>query len=185
MKFKRLLTLSTAFILFTSGSAFASSFEEYVQRLGEHPQVESILAESEASKAQAQGELGLPDPMVMIGVDNVPISDPAFDRFLPTSKVIGFSQAIPNPALRGAKSEKLEQMSEKQKLMADYTNARLRFMLVSKLAEYESVKTQKKLIKTQLGYYHELEDTFKGQIESGRAVYQRFSEVDVERAETE
>ena len=119
MKFKRLLTLSTAFILFTSGSAFASSFEEYVQRLGEHPQVESILAESEASKAQAQGELGLPDPMVMIGVDNVPISDPAFDRFLPTSKVIGFSQAIPNPALRGAKSEKLEQMSEKQKLMAD------------------------------------------------------------------
>ena len=185
MKFKRLLTLSTAFILFTSGSAFASSFEEYVQRLGEHPQVESILAESEASKAQAQGELGLPDPMVMIGVDNVPISDPAFDRFLPTSKVIGFSQAIPNPALRGAKSEKLEQMSEKQKLMADYTNARLRFMLISKLAEYESVKTQKKLIKTQLGYYHELEDTFKGQIESGRAVYQRFSEVDVERAEAE
>ena len=121
MKFKRLLTLSTAFILFTSGSAFASSFEEYVQRLGEHPQVESILAESEAFRAQAQGELGLPDPMVMIGVDNVPISDPAFDRFLPTSKVIGFSQAIPNPALRGAKSEKLEQMSEKQKLMADYT----------------------------------------------------------------
>ncbi|MCS5596995.1 MAG: TolC family protein [Alphaproteobacteria bacterium] len=185
MKFQRLLTISTALILFTSGSALASSFEEYVQRLSEHPQVESILADSEASKAQAQGELGLPDPMFMIGVDNVPISDPAFDRFLPTSKVIGFNQKIPNPALRGAKSEKLEQMSEKQKLMADYTNARLRFMLVSKLAEYESVKTQQKLIKTQLGHYHELEDTFKGQIESGRAVYQRFSEVDVERAEAE
>ena len=185
MKFQRLLTISTALILITSGSAFASSFEEYVQRLGEHPQVESILAKSEASKAQAEGELGLPDPMVMIGVDNVPISDPAFDRFLPTSKVIGFNQKIPNPALRGAKSEKLEQMSEKQKLMADYTNARLRFMLISKLAAYESVKTQKKLIKTQLGHYHELEDTFKGQIESGRAVYQRFSEVDVERAEAE
>jgi len=185
MKFKRLLIISTAFILLTSGSAFAASFEEYVQRLSEHPQVGSILAESEASKAQAQGELGLPDPMFMIGVDNVPISDPAFDRFLPTSKVIGFSQSIPNPALRGAKAGKFEQISEKQKLMADYTNARLRFMLISKLAEYESVKTQQKLIKTQLGHYHELEDTFKGQIESGRSVYQRFSEVDVERAEAE
>lgn len=185
MKFQRLLSISTALILFTSGSALASSFEEYVQRLSEHPQVESILADSEASKAQAQGELGLPDPMFMIGVDNVPISDPAFDRFLPTSKIIGFNQKIPNPALRGAKSEKLEQVSEKQKLMADYTNARLRFMLISKLAEYESVKTQQKLIKTQLGHYHELEDTFTGQIESGRAVYQRFSEVDVERAEAE
>lgn len=185
MKFKRLLSISTALILLTLGSANAASFEEYIQRLSEHPQVGSILAESEASKAQAQGELGLPDPMFMIGVDNVPISDPAFDRFLPTSKVIGFSQAIPNPALRSAKSEKLEQMSEKQKIMADYTNARLRFMLISKLAEHESVKTQQKLIKTQLGHYHELEDTFKGQIESGRSVYQRFSEVDVERAEAE
>tara|TARA_R110002072_G_scaffold18082_4_gene68052 strand:- start:471 stop:1706 length:1236 start_codon:yes stop_codon:yes gene_type:complete len=185
MKLKRLLSISTALILLTSGSASAASFEEYIQRLSEHPQVGSILAESEASKAQAQGELGLPDPMFMIGVDNVPISDPAFDRFLPTSKVIGFSQAIPNPALRSAKSGKLEQMSEKQKIMADYTNARLRFMLISKLAEHESVKTQQKLIKTQLGHYHELEDTFKGQIESGRSVYQRFSEVDVERAEAE
>ena len=78
-------------------TAHAETFEEYVQRLSEHPQVESILAESEASKAQAQGELGLPDPMVMIGVDNVPISDPAFDRFLPTSKVIGFSQSYSEP----------------------------------------------------------------------------------------
>tara|TARA_R110002126_G_scaffold291807_1_gene459760 strand:+ start:212469 stop:213389 length:921 start_codon:yes stop_codon:yes gene_type:complete len=76
-------------------------------------------------------------------------------------------------------------MSEKQKLMADYTSARLRFMLVTKLAEYESVKTQRGLIKKQLGYYHQLEETFKGQIESGRSVYQRFSEVDVERAEAE
>jgi outer membrane protein, heavy metal efflux system len=179
------IIFTALFALLASMPAHAESFEAYVKRLSEHPQVESILAGSEALKSQAEGELGLPDPMFMIGVDNMPISDPAFDRFLPTSKVIGFSQSIPNPAAREAKSERYEQMSEKQKLMADYTNARLRFMLISKLAEYESVKTQKKLIKTQLGHYKELENTFKGHIESGRAVYQRFSEVDVERAEAE
>lgn len=179
------IIFTALFALLASMPAHAETFEAYVKRLSEHPQVESILAGSEALKSQAEGELGLPDPMFMIGVDNMPISDPAFDRFLPTSKVIGFSQSIPNPAARKAKSERYEQMSEKQKLMADYTNARLRFMLISKLAEYESVKTQKKLIKTQLGHYKELENTFKGQIESGRAVYQRFSEVDVERAEAE
>lgn len=179
------IIFSALFALLAPMPAHAETFEAYVQRLSQHPQVESILAGSEALKSQAEGELGLPDPMFMIGVDNVPISDPAFDRFLPTSKVIGFSQSIPNPAARKAKSERYEQMSEKQKLMGDYTNARLRFMLISKLAEYESVKTQKKLIKTQLGHYKELENTFKGQIESGRAVYQRFSEVDVERAEAE
>lgn len=188
MRFTQLyIKLFTTFIalLVVTPIARAESFDVYVQRLSQHPQIESILTGSAALKAQAEGELGLPDPMFMIGVDNVPTSDPAFDRFLPTSKVIGFSQSIPNPAVRQAKSERFEQMSEKQKLIADYTNARLRFMLISKLAEYESVKTQIKLIGKQLSYYKELENTFKGQIESGRSVYQRFSEVDVERAEAE
>ena len=132
------IILTAFFALLSFMPAHAETFEAYVQRLSQHPQVESILAGSEALRSQAQGELGLPDPMFMIGMDNMPISDPAFDRFLPTSKVIGFSQAIPNPAAREAKSERYEQMSEKQKLIADYTNARLRFMLISKLAEYES-----------------------------------------------
>ncbi len=177
--------LSTAMILFTSSAALATSFDEYVQRLGEHPQVMSILSQSEASKASAQGALGLPDPIIMLGVENMPVSDMAFDRFLPTSKVIGFNQKIPNPYMLRAKYDKLEQLSEKQKLMADYTRARLRFMLVTKLAERKAVKEQVALIKEQLGFYQELEDTFTGQIESGRSVYQRFSEVDVERAEAE
>ncbi len=185
MAIKQFLSLATALVIFVPHFAFAASFDEYVQRLNNHPQVMSILAESESLSAQAQGEMGLPDPTFSIGVDNVPISDPAFDRFLPSSKVIGFNQKIPNPLLLRAKSDKLEQISEKQKLMADYTAARLRFMLVTKLAEHKAVKTQMGLIKKQLRLYHELEDTFKGQIESGRAVYQRFSEVDVERAEAE
>lgn len=180
-----IILFTALFVWLAYAPAYAETFEVYVQRLSQHPHVESILAGSEALKSQAEGELGLPDPMFMIGIDNMPISDPAFDRFLPTSKVIGFSQKIPNPAARAAKSERFEQMSEKQKLMADYTRARLRFMLISKIAEYDSVKTQEKLIGKQLGHYKELENTFKGQIESGRSVYQRFSEVDVERAEVE
>ena len=163
----------------------ADTFEDYIERLGQHPQVLGVLAETEALKHQAKGELGLPDPTLFIGVDNVPISDPAFDRFLPSSKVIGFTQKIPNPAIRKAKSARFTQMSAKSRLMAEYTNARLRFMLIAKLAEYKSVKTQIDLLHQQLGYYQELENTFKGQIASGRSVYQRFSEVDVERAEAE
>lgn len=186
MNYKRFLSLNTfALTLLLSGSALATSFEEYVQRLGAHPQVMSIMAKSDASIAQAQGVRGLPDPVIMIGVDNVPISDPSFDRFLPTSKVIGFSQDIPNPAVREAASARLEQISEKQSLTAAYTKERLRFMLIVKLAEFKSVQTQQKLMKRQLSFYQELEDTFKGQIESGRSLYQRFSEVDVERAEVE
>ncbi len=181
-----LFVLCAALVLLSfSSNSLASSFDEYIQRLSDHPQVMSILSQSEALNEQAQGELGLPDPVFSIGVDNVPISDPAFDRFLPTSKVIGFSQNIPNPVARAAKYDRLQQLSEKQKLIANYTASRLRFMLIAKLGEFEAVKNQKKLIKKQLGFYKELENTFKGQIEAGRSVYQRFSEVDVERAEAE
>ena len=35
---------------------------------------------------------------------------------------------------------------------ADYMKERMRFMLISKMAEYESVKTQKKLIKKPMNY---------------------------------
>ena len=181
------LSLFSVFIVTISAinPVYAASFEDYVQKLAEHPQAMSILSESEATRAQAKGELGLPDPMFMIGVDNVPVSDPAFDRFLPTSKVIGFSQAIPNPVLLGAKSRKLNEVSAKQQLLADYTIERLRYMFISKLAEYENINTQEEVIHQQLSYYKELENAFKGQLESGRSVYQRFSEIDVERAEAE
>jgi cobalt-zinc-cadmium efflux system outer membrane protein len=180
-----LATVAALLTIAFQSPAYAETFEEYVQKLAEHPQAMSILSESEATKAQAKGELGLPDPMIMIGIDNVPISDPAFDRFLPTSKVIGFSQAIPNPVLLGAKSRKLDEVSAKQKLLADYTVERLRYMFISKLAEYENVKTQEDVIHHQLSHYKELENAFKGQLESGQSVYQRFSEIDVERAEAE
>lgn len=143
------------------------------------------MAEGKAFDNEAQGALGLPDPILMLGVDNMPVSDPEFDRFLPTSKVIGFSQAVPNPSERKARQSRYRQMSEKQQWVAGYTKSRLRAMLVSYLADYRNVQTKQTLINEQLSYYRQLEDTFKGQVEAGGAVYQRFSEIDVERAEAE
>lgn len=166
-------------------ASWAADFDDYVQRLAEHPQVQRFVAEGKAFDNEAQGAIGLPDPMLMLGVDNMPVSDPEFDRFLPTSKVIGFSQAVPNPYERKAKRDRYRQMSEKQQWVADYTENRLRAMLVSYLADYQNVQTKQALINEQLSYYRQLEDTFKGQVEAGGAAYQRFSEIDVERAEAE
>lgn len=185
MRLTLLLGAGAALVTLLPGPAQATSFEGYVQRLAQHPQVESVLADSEALRAQAEGELGLPDPVFMMGVDNVPVSNMEFDRFLPTSKVIGISQSIPNPTARRARAQYFEQMSEKQDLVARYTNARLRSMLISKISEYKSVRTQIGLIKQQISYYVDLENAIKGQMEAGGSVYQRFSEVDVERAEAE
>lgn len=170
------------FLIFFTGTAQAATFDDYVERLAEHPQVVQILEQGTRYQELADGEMGLPDPTIMLGVDNVPVNDPAFDRFLPTSKVIGFSQAIPSYSLRQAKSEKQEALSEKQQLMADYTHERLKAMLITMLAKHDQVVKQQEYAEKQLKHYQELENYFKGRLESGSSVYWRFSQVDVERS---
>lgn len=163
----------------------AGSLESYVAKLENHPQLQQILEQSIQFEELAEGEKGLPDLQIIIGVDNVPINNPAFDRFLPTSKTIGFRQQIPSFSLRDAKSEKQLQLSKRQKLMAAYTKQRLKALLISELVELDKIRTQEKLIKKQLGFYRSLEKDINSQLESGDPVYGRFSEIDVERAEIE
>jgi outer membrane protein, heavy metal efflux system len=179
------LNINAVLILLISSISNASTFDEYVERLNKHPQVESISSESETMKMLSLGELGLPDPVLMTGAKNIPISRSGSGRFDPTASVYGISQMIPNPISRKAKSEKFSQSSKKKQLIAIYTKERLRFILIAKMAEYKNLKTQRIILKKQLEYYKDLDITFKGQIESGRSVYKRFSEVDVERAKSE
>lgn len=177
----------TFLILFSAASANAETsdaknFDMYVQRLAEHPQVTQILEQGTRFKELSDGEMGLPDPNIILGVDNLPVNDPAFDQFLPSSKVIGFKQQIPSYSLRKAKSERQEELSAKQQLIADYTMQRLKAMLTSMLASLDKVKQQEAYAKKQLEHYKSLEEYFKGRLESGSGVYWRFSEVDVERS---
>ena len=185
MKRKLWLVLTGLAYVITTQSAMAASYAELLNRLEQYPQLLGIMASEDKTKYQAKGELGLPDPMVSLGIDNMPVTDPAFDRFLPTSKVIGFNQDIPSPTARHAKSERYTQMAEKQNLIGQYTLNRLEFMLIAKLADYKSVELQLDYIKQQLAHFNDLETTLKGELESGTSVYQRFSEVDVEKAEAE
>jgi outer membrane protein TolC len=180
--YKLLLIIVAATI---SNTANAASFDEYLQRLKEHPQVSMALAQSDKYQELSEGEIGLPDPQLILGVDNIPIDDPAFDRFLPSSKVLGFKQALPSYGLRKAKSEQQKGMSRKQRLFADYTIKRLEAYLITALTELDKVKQLEEYATKQLKYYVELENYLKGQLESGNSVYGRFSEIDVERTEVE
>ncbi|MBT4989911.1 MAG: TolC family protein [Rickettsiales bacterium] len=172
-------------ILFCASQAMAASFDEYLLRLENHPQILSILAAAESSNQLAKAAMGLPDPEVILGVDNVPVDDFQFDQFLPTAKVLGFNQMIPNHGLRKAKANKYSNISAKQKLVAEYQSAHLKAYLITALVELEKVKKLEKYTKQQLKLYKSLENYFAGQLEAGRSIYGSFSEMDVERAEIE
>ena len=168
-----------------AAQAKAETLADYTKSLAEHPQVTQILEQSTRFKELSDGEMGLPDPQLIIGVDNMPVNNPSFDRFPPTSKVFGFKQQIPSYSLRKAKAKKHERLSERQKLMANYTLQRLEAILMQQLTELDKVKTLEDLASKQLKFYRSMEEDLKGQLEAGKPVYGRFSEIDVERTEVE
>lgn len=168
-----------------ASQANAKTLDDYIKKLVDHPKVTQLLEQSEHYQALSASEMGLPDPQLIIGIDNVPVENPAFDRYLPTSKIIGFKQNIPNYSLRKAKSNQQKSLSKRQKLVADYTRQRLKAILIGQLAELNKVRALKKLSTKQLKHYRSIETDLKGQLEAGQPIYARFSELDVERTKIE
>jgi len=180
---KIIITIFTIF--FFTNIAKAEDFDSYVNKLKEHPAIESVLENSKKYKNLASSEMGLPDPQLIVGVDNVPVSDPSFNQFLPTAKVYGFRQQIPRYSLRKAKSNKQLVLSKKQRLIANYSLNRLKAYFISSLYEYDKVRKLEDIFKKQIRYYLELENNLRGRLESGKSVYGRLSEMDVEKTEIE
>lgn len=182
---KRLWAIAGLAISLGMVQANAETLESYAQRLAEHPQVAKILEQSARFEELSDGEMGLPDPQIIFGAENVPINSPAFDRFLPTSKILGIRQQIPSYSLRKARSSKQESLAKRQNLAADYARKRLESILIGQLAELDKVKILERLAGEQLELYRAMEEDMQGRLEAGSPVYGRFSEIDVERAGVE
>lgn len=179
-----LLTLAIAVSLYAS-TGKADTYEYYLTQLSDHPSVITILERSDSLDRLSKSALSLPDPQIILGLDNIPISDPAFDRYLPSSKVIGFRQSIPNLAVRENKADLQKSQSNKQRLSAEYQLQQLKALFTRQLIELEKVNKLEKLLNDQLRIYQLMEKDLRGQLEAGKAVYGRFSEVDVERSDIE
>jgi outer membrane protein TolC len=90
----------------SAGAAELLSLDDLItEGLEQNPEILSFKKRMEASRAAVPQAGALDDPMLTLGVDNVPISDPSFDEFLPTSKVLGISQKVPFPGKLSLKEE--------------------------------------------------------------------------------
>ena len=159
MLMKIIITIFTIF--FITNIAKAEDFDSYMNKLKQHPAIESVLENSKKYKNLARSEMGLPDPVLILGVDNVPVSDPSFNQFLPTAKVYGFRQQIPRYSLRKAKSNKQVVLSKKQRLIANYSLNRLEAYFITSLYEYDKIKKLESIFQKQIKYYKELENNLR------------------------
>lgn len=176
-----------AAVLFATSAASASAqtFEELEARLADHPSVHALRLESEAREDLAFAERALPDPVLSFGVSDIPVGDVGFRNDPDSAKAIGASQEIPNPGVRRARSARERSEAASLSAQFSYRLALLKAELIAALAEKRRIKEQIAFAEIQLTKYGQLQEILRGDVEAGRPIYYRLSEVDVERADIE
>ncbi|WOI52184.1 TolC family protein [Parvularcula sp. LCG005] len=164
-------------------SAHAQSFDDLEARLRAHPALQSLEWQTKAIGADGLAALGLPDPVISLGINNLPVEDPAFDRFLPTNKAIGVRQDIPNLKARRAGAAMSDGQATRLRLLADQRLAALRAHLITALADRQRIAEQTQVLKSQAVAFAALTETVQTDLAAGRAVAFRLAQIDVERVE--
>lgn len=182
---KRLSVFIILFLITQITPAFSKGLDEYLAILDNHPSIQTILLEKESFTYQAEGALGLPDPVLAIGVENLPVSDPSFNEFLPSSKTIGFSQNIPNFSRRNAQKKFLLQSAHNQALIVDYNRSRLHALFYTSLAQHRRIKAEIALEGEKQEVLHSLKDFYEGEVVAGSPTFQKIFSVDLQLSERE
>jgi len=161
----------------------AGALADLEAQLRSHPALQALQFEVEANERLAEAAMGLPDPVLSLGVNNVSISDPVFDRFLSTNKAIGISQQIPNRTTRVARAAGASERAIATERLADLRWQSLRADLYSTLRDLGRVEAQQSLAVQRERKLDELTDVIAAEIEAGRPIVFRLAQMDVEKAE--
>lgn len=160
----------------------AQSFPELTARLDDHPSLVALRLEADAQGDRARAAGALPDPDVTLGVANLPVADPAFDRFLPTHKALGVRQALPDGLTRRARTARTRAKASTLRIQLAAERAVLTAELIALLADREALASRRDALRRQDATYAELAEAVEAEIAGGRAVAFRLGAVDAERA---
>ncbi|MBB4660246.1 TolC family protein [Parvularcula dongshanensis] len=179
---RRLALPLIAILVAIASPALAQPFAEVAARLDDYPTLSAIRLEASAQRDRARAAGALPDPVLSAGVNNLPLVDPGFDRFLPTNKALGASQQIPDALTRRARTAQglAEASATEVRLAAERT--RLRAELIALLAERTALVERGDVLARQDATYAELAEAIEAELAGGQAVAFRLGAVDAERA---
>ena len=163
-------------------SAAAQTPEALEQRLREHPSLRALDYQAAQFREASTVAAAIPDPVVSLGVNNVPVNDPAFDRFLPSNRALGIQQSIPNGARRAANSQAAQRTAVQLQVRYRAQLSSLRGELLALLHDRQRILEQTQLAGMQLQRYDDLDKAIEAELSAGSAVVYRLAEVEVERA---
>jgi outer membrane protein TolC len=174
--------LTILMLCWLPSGAVAQSFSELEDILRGHPSLAALGYETEAARELSRAATALPDPVLSLGINNLPVSDPAFDRFLPTNRAIGVRQDFPNLAGRRARAGQAEASAEMSEALRAARFDALRAQLIVLLYEKRRIAEERELTLARLEKYERLTDVVDAEISGGRSAVFRLAEIEAERA---
>lgn len=159
------------------------TYTELVEQLRNHPEIQAYIAKAKSLESYSAGEHGLPDPVLVLGVQDFPVGNSTSQG--EQEKMLGFKQDIPGFGIRGAKAGKIKAESRKTKLMADYAFASMEAKLIATLANWQRIKTQEKILKQQLALFTSEGEILTKHIAAHRANVADLTLLQSEQAELE
>lgn len=145
----------------------SESFDVLLEKLHQHPEIQAYADKAEAAGHAANGELGLPDPMLFFEEKDLPISSGTSQG--EEQQMVGFSQEIPAFGTRGARSDKMAAESGKNKLLGDYAFAAMKARLITALADLKKIKTLEGIAQEQQSLVRGTSGSIKGRIAANQA----------------
>lgn len=161
-----------------SFNAWGASYEEYRSLLREHPSLQQLQQQIHYHQQKSEEAGGLPNPTVSIGVDNLGVEHPEFDRYLPTNKNISIMQSFPPRQSRQASVKQHEIESQVTKLTLDYEYQKLLAQLKSNLVSWQSLRELMAIAKQKQELIEQLKEFYQSQMEAGESVFAELSDVD-------
>ncbi|ABK45869.1 hypothetical protein Mmc1_3383 [Magnetococcus marinus MC-1] len=174
--------------LFLACTALAGSdspsYFELQGMLAQHPSVAALEQSGLGQATRAQGDMGLPNPTLALGINNVPIQTPTrFDRFLPSNKSIAIAQPLPNLTARRANRALTLNRSDLALAQAKNTQAQLTLQLITSLAQRQRIAQTIQVIQAQLDKISELDQWLKGEMASGKPAYGEVEALDIQHSQ--
>jgi hypothetical protein len=181
----RHLMLITSLLMTLAASLplHAQTFQVLEELLLKHPQLQTMSYRASSNRERSDAAMGLPDPIVSLGINNFPIFDSSFSEFLPTNKAIGLQQRFPSRTVRRARSAmgqaEANQFDQKRKQLF----SAMRAELIASLHHKNRIVLQRSLAKQRDIKYDQLIDTVESVIQGGRPSVFRLAEIEAERAD--
>lgn len=166
-----------------AAEAASLTLDDLLQRLKQHPEIQAYAARAESSRHYAQGELGLPDPLLFAEQRDYRLRSEMGRGG--GDQMLGFKQEIPRPAIRQAKSDKMQVEAHKTGLMADYAFAAMKAQLITILANRQSFKEQERLLDEQESLLRSERGAIKGRISANQSGTSELSMSEADSAEVQ